>query len=86
MDNPVFVDEEDIRKNVTGNLDLIEFNWFKLTTDPKEGGTIFDFYNGDRWVDKKNRGFFCTKSFKRSKVTHQQIYKWKTNLWKSFRP
>ena len=26
MDNPVFVDEEDIRKNVTGNLDLIDFN------------------------------------------------------------
>ena len=58
MDNPVFVDEEDIRKNVTGNLDLIDFNWFKLTTDPKEGGTIFDFYNGDRWVDKKKQGIF----------------------------
>ena len=36
--------------NVTGNLDLINFGRFKLTTDPKKGATIFEFYNGDRWV------------------------------------
>ena len=35
--------------NVTGNLDLINFGRFKLTTDPKKGATIFEFYNGDRW-------------------------------------
>ena len=67
MDNPVFVDEEDIRKNVTGNLDLIDFNWFKLTADPKKGGTIFDFYNGDRWVDKKTGDFFAPKALRDQK-------------------
>ena len=43
MDNPVFVDEEDIRKNVTDNLDLIDFNWFKLTTDPKKEAQFLIF-------------------------------------------
>ena len=36
--------------NVTGNLDLINLDRFKLTTDHKKGTTIFEFYNGDRWV------------------------------------
>ena len=36
--------------NVTGNLDLINLDRFKLTTDPKKEATIFEFYNGDRWV------------------------------------
>ena len=36
--------------NVTGNLDLIDLDQFKLTTDPKKGATIFEFYNGDKWV------------------------------------
>ena len=36
--------------NVTGNLDLINRDRFKLTTDPKKGATIFEFYNGDSWV------------------------------------
>ena len=36
--------------NVTGNLDLIDFDLFRLTKDPKKGATIFEFYNGDRWV------------------------------------
>ena len=36
--------------NVTGNLDLINLDRIKLTTDPKKGATIFKFYNGDRWV------------------------------------
>ena len=34
--------------NVTGNLDLISLDRIKLTTDPKKGATIFEFYNGDR--------------------------------------
>ena len=36
--------------NVTGNLDLIDLDRFKLSRDPKKGATIFEFYNGDRWV------------------------------------
>ena len=36
--------------NVIGNLDLIDLDLFKLTTDPKKGATNFAFYNGERWV------------------------------------
>ena len=36
--------------NVTGNLNLIDLDRFKLTRDPKKGATIFEFYEGDRWV------------------------------------
>ena len=36
--------------NVTGDIDLIDLDRFKLTTDSKKGVTIFEFYNGDRWV------------------------------------
>ena len=36
--------------NVTGNLYLINLDLFKLTTNHKKGTTIFEFYNGDRWV------------------------------------
>ena len=36
--------------NVTGNLDLINLDRFKLSKDQKKGTTIFEFYNGDRWV------------------------------------
>ena len=35
---------------VTGNPDLIDLDRFRLTKDPKKGVTIFEFYNGDRWV------------------------------------
>ena len=38
------------RLNVTGNIDLINLDWFKLTTDQKKMATIFEFYNGDRWA------------------------------------
>ena len=53
--------------NVTGNLDLIDFDRFKLKTDHKKGATIFEFYNGDRWVPltKQTGEFFWTKNFKR---------------------
>ena len=34
--------------NVTANLDLINLHRFKLTTSPKKGATIFEFYNSDR--------------------------------------
>ena len=52
---------------VTGNLDLIDLDWFRLTTDPKKGATIFEFYNGDRWVPltKQKTLVFCTKDPKR---------------------
>ena len=52
--------------NVTGNLDLINLDQFKLTTDSKMGATIFEFYNGDRWVPvtKQIREFFAPKTLK----------------------
>ena len=36
--------------NVTANLGLIDLDRFRLTTDPKKGVTIFEFYSGDWWV------------------------------------
>ena len=33
---------------VTGSLELINLGRFRLTTDPRKGTTIFEFYNGDR--------------------------------------
>ena len=52
--------------NVTGNLDLINLDRFKLTTDHKKGTTIFEFYNGDRWVPlTKHAGeFFAPKTLR----------------------
>ena len=47
--------------NVTGNIDLINLGRSRLTTDPKKGATIFEFYNGDRWVPlTKQTGEFLT--------------------------
>ena len=47
--------------NVTGNIDLINLGRFRLTTDPKKGATILEFYNGDRWVPlTKRTGEFLT--------------------------
>ena len=112
MDNPVFVDEEDIpmfhqdddyddysttdtsrvgdtteatstlqlrqkvkrdkhielyrHLSITGNLDLINLDRFRLMTDHKKGTRIFEFYNGDRWVPltKQTDKFFAPKSLK----------------------
>ena len=52
--------------NVTGNLDLIDLDRFRLTTDPKKGATIFEFYNGDRWVPltKQTGDFFAPKTLR----------------------
>ena len=52
--------------NVTGNLDLINPDWFKLATDPKKGATIFEFYNGNRCVTltKQTGEFFAPKTLK----------------------
>ena len=33
--------------NVMGNSDLIDLDRFRLTTDPKKGTAIFEFYNGN---------------------------------------
>ena len=47
--------------NVMGNSDLIDLDRFRLTTDPKKGTAIFEFYNGnDRWVPltKQTSEFF----------------------------
>ena len=52
--------------NIAGNLDLINLDLFKLTTAPKNGATIFEFYNGDRWVPltKQTGGFFAPKTLR----------------------
>ena len=52
--------------NVTGNIDLINLDQFKLTTDLKKGATIFEFYNGDRWVPltKQTGEFFAPKTLR----------------------
>ena len=52
--------------NVTGNLDLINLDRFRLTTDYKKGTTIFEFYIGDRWVPltKQTGKFFALKSLR----------------------
>ena len=48
---------------MTGYLDLIDLNQFKLTIDPKKGATIFEFYNGNRRVllTKQTGEFFPPK-------------------------
>ena len=52
--------------NVTGNLELIDLDRLNLTTDPKKGFTIFEFYNGDRWVPltKQKGEFFAPKTLR----------------------
>ena len=52
--------------NVTGDIDLIELDQFKLTKDPKIGFTIFEFYNGDRWVPltKQTGDFYAAKTLR----------------------
>ena len=48
--------------NVTGNLDSINLDRFKLMTDPKKGATTFEFYSGDRWVPlTKQTGEFLAR-------------------------
>ena len=45
---------------MAGNLDLTNLDRFKVTTDPKKGATVFEFYNGDKWVSltKQTGEFF----------------------------
>ena len=51
--------------NVTGDKDLIDLDRFRLMADPKKVATIFEFYNGDRWVLlTKQTGEFFTKNFR----------------------
>ena len=52
--------------NVTGDIDLIDLDRFKLTTDLKKGVTIFELYNGDRWVPltKQTGEFFAPKTLR----------------------
>ena len=54
------------RLNVTGNIDLINLDWFKLTTDPKKMATIFEFYNCDRWapLTKQTGEFFAPETLR----------------------
>ena len=52
--------------NVTGDIDLIDLDRFRLTTDPKKEVTVFGFYNGDWWVPltKQTGEFFPPKSLR----------------------
>ena len=52
--------------NVTGNIGLIDLNLFKLTRNPKKAATIFEFYNGDRWVPltKQTAEFYAPKTIR----------------------
>ena len=52
--------------NVTGNLDIISLDQFRLTTVPKKGATIFEFYNRDRCVPltKQTGELFSPKSLR----------------------
>ena len=54
--------------NITGDIDLIDLSRFRLTTDPKKGATILEFYNGDRWnpLTKQTWKFFAPKTLKDS--------------------
>ena len=51
---------------MTGDIDLINLDRFRLTMDPKKGVTIFEFYNGDRWVSltKQTGEIFAPKSLR----------------------
>ena len=52
--------------NIAGNLDLINLDRFKLTKDPKKGATVFEFYNGDKWVSltKQTGEFLAAKTLR----------------------
>ena len=52
--------------NITSNLDLMNLDRFKLTRDPKKAVTIFEFYNGHRWVPltKQTSKFFPPKTLR----------------------
>ena len=52
--------------NIAGNLDLINLDRLKLTTDPKKGATAFEFYNGTKWVSltKQTGEFLAPKTLR----------------------
>ena len=52
--------------NVTGDIDLIDLDRFRLTKDPNKRVITFEFYNGDRWVPltKETGDFFAAKSLR----------------------
>ena len=51
---------------MTGDIGLVDLDRFRLTNDPKKGVTIFEFYNGDRWVPltKQTGDFFAAKTLR----------------------
>ena len=52
--------------DIAGNPDIINLDRFRLTTDPKKGAAVFEFYNGDKWVSltKKAGEFLATKTLR----------------------
>ena len=53
--------------NVTGNIDLIDFDQFRITKNPKKGGQNFRVLQWRQMgpLNKTNRRVFCTKDIKR---------------------
>ena len=51
---------------MAGDIGLIDLDKFRLTTDPKKGATVFEFYNGDWWVPltKQTGEFFAPKTLR----------------------
>ena len=49
-----------------GDIDLIDLDRFRLTKNQKKGVTIFEFYNGDRWVPltKQTGDFLASKTLR----------------------
>ena len=54
------------RLNVTGDIDLIDLDQFRLRRGPINGATIFEFYNCDGWVPltKQTGEFFVPKALR----------------------
>ena len=52
--------------NVTSNVDLFNLDRFRVAADPKKGATVFEFYNGDKWVTltKQTGEFLAPKTLR----------------------
>ena len=52
--------------NVTGDIDLIDLDQFRLKRDAKRGAMVFKFYNGDWWASltKQAGQFFAPKTLR----------------------
>ena len=68
------------RLNVTGNLDLINLDRFKLIADTRKRVAVFEFYNGDKLVPlTKQTGEFFPPNTLRDKFG--RVNAMKNFLW-----